>query len=125
MTIPVVPVRVTPIDRSFTLNGAAQNPLVLVYPVAAPAGQYPTQTGGKAGANPDRTHLQFQAPLLYPVTYSYTNASPNDPASTLAAGCYILQAGQTWGLNDWVPTTPVYFNGGAAANGQPMTLTEC
>jgi hypothetical protein len=123
MTTPTVPVRVTPVDYSFLMNGAAQNPLATAYPAVSPAGQYPVQTGGVAGANPSRTHLQFQAAVN--ITYSYTNSAPNDPATTNATGCFTLVAGQNWGLNAWVPTTPLYINGGAAGNGLRCTLTEC
>ena len=125
MSVPVTAIPVKPVDYSFTMNGSAQNPLSAAYPAVAPAGQYPTATGGVAGANPNRTHLQFQAPNNLPITYSFTNSSPNDPASTLATGCFILYAGQTFGINDWVPTGPVYINGGAAGNSVKMSLTEC
>jgi hypothetical protein len=124
MTTPTVPVRVTPGDYSFTLNGSAQNPLATAYPNPPTAGTYPTASAGPAGSNPNRTHLQFQCPGAA-ITYSYTNAAPNDPASTLATGCYILSEGQTWGLGAWVPTTPIYINGGAAGSGVKCTLTEC
>lgn len=123
MTIPTVPVRVVPIDRSFTLNGSAQSPLATAYPSNTPAGQYPAQSGPTAGTNPNRTHLMFQAPV--DIVYSFTNSAPNDPATTMATGCFKLYAGQNWGLNDWVPTTPLYINGGAAGSGQPCSLTEC
>ena len=123
MTTPTVPIRVVPIDRSFTMNGSAQNPLATVYPASTPAGQYPSASPGVAGSNPSRTHLQFQASVN--ITYSYTNPSPNDPASTIATGCYILPAGANWGLGPWIPTTPIYINGGSAGNGLQCTLTEC
>jgi hypothetical protein len=118
-------IQIDPKDYSFTLNGSAQNPLATPYPAVPAAGVYPATGIGRAGENPYRTHLQFQAPLGAPVTYSYTNPSPNDPASALATGCYLLAAGGTYIQATSVVKGPVYFNGGAAGSGLTMTLTEC
>lgn len=119
------PIQVDPQDFSFTLNGTAQNPLATAYPATPTAGNYPPTGVGRAGENPYRTHLQFQAPQSGPITYSYTNATPNDPAGTLLAGCYILAAGQTFVPATSIPKGPIYINGGAAGSGKPMNLTEC
>lgn len=125
MTVGTNPIQVDPIDRSFTISGAAQNPLSTAYPAVPAANVYP-QTGiGRAGENPYRTYLQFQAPATAPITYSFTNATPNDPASALSAGCFILYAGQTYGPSTSIVKGPVYINGGAAGTGLAMTFVEC
>jgi len=126
MTTPTAPAPVVPLDLSFTLNGSAQSPLAAQYPVPPSAGNYPTTGFGTAGSNPNRTWLMFQAPKTEPITYSFTNASPNDPAGTVATGCFILAAGvvsPNWG--GVVPKGPLYINGGAGGSGILMTLVEC
>ena len=104
MTLEVTTKSVTPQDISLTLNGSAQQ---------------------LVAANKYRTHLQFQAPQSAAVTYSYTNSSPNDPASTLATGCFILPAGATWSPSFGIPGTAIWVNGGVAGNGLVLPATEC
>src|ERR1700691_6064501 len=116
MTTPTRPTPVVPLDQSFTLSAGA-NPLATTYPNPPTAGNYPTSSQGSAGTNPNRTMLLFQAPKANPVTYSFTNPSPNDPPGPVATGCFILAAAAM--SPDWhgvVPQGPVYFNGGAAGN---------
>jgi hypothetical protein len=117
---------VLPIDFSTTLSGSAQSPLATYYPAAPASGTFPQKGIGLAGSNPYRTFLMFQCQTK-PITYSFTNASPNDPASAMSAGCYYLAAGvmsPVW-PNGATPGGPLYINGGAGASSAPITIQEC
>jgi len=125
MPTPVVSTPIVPLDASFVLAAGA-NPLAVPYPNPPATGTYPAQSLGPAGTNPNRTFLMFQAPKAVPVSYSFTNPTPSDPAGVVTAGTFILAAdavSPNWG--NVVPKGPVYFNGGAAGNGTLMVLQEC
>lgn len=96
MSAPVVNGIVSPKDASLTLNGSAQ--VACVY-------------------NPNRTHLQFQAPIGG-LWYSFTNAA----ISPGATGCFSLAPGVIWQPQGGVPSNAVYMYG---TNGQIVPITEC
>lgn len=99
MAVQVTPCGSIVVDRSLTLNGSAQQ--LVAY-------------------NPNRTHLQFQAPPGGAIAYSYTNSSCGSPSGA-TTGCYILSAGQTWSPSFGLPLGPIWVNG---TNGQLVIATE-
>ena len=106
-----VPIQVVPVDFSIVLTGVPQNPFAAKYP--------------PNGSNPNRRWLGMQAPQQAGVTISFTNPNPNDPASSLAPGCFVLSATEIWpAWTDVVMSSPVYVNGGAAGVGLQMTIQE-